>query len=732
MTRNMRPRVTAQRGRAGIILLSAIAALAMLGASWQFFRLIEADRNLNDIIREDAVWAVFQADRHLREVDHLLELIVDAERRDLHTDLVRQYDILYSRIILIERGTFVLDLQSKAGLVDRAKSLTSFVIDLAPRIDALDPESEDYIEQVRPIATDLHPYLAEINRLLLDSNVAVNQYRVDGRALRNEIQNQLAQIAIILVIAFIGIFVLLMIQMRNLAGAGQKMAVLQERSRRRAIRAQAASQAKSAFLATMSHEMRTPLNGIIGNAELIALNSEDDKVDPRLESIIASGLLLRDLIDGVLDFSRLDKGQVQVTPAPVSLSNFRKFLKLTFSEAAAMRGLQLNVEMPDEAVLLDETLFRQVLAKLLDNAFKFSNRGEVKVQIDLPDPKLLRCSIADQGIGISEENLPRLFRELSQLDNSHSRSFGGAGLGLAISKRIVTAMGGKIGVRSVHGQGSLFWFEIPVEPALLDEIENSTETVIEPKYNQDAHFLIVEDNPINADVLASHIQDLGHRSSIAINGQEALNFLQKNTVDLVLMDVQMPVMDGLSATRALRANGYTVPIVGVTANALSHDRVACLAAGMTDFLPKPVTRKSLVQMLRNLGFAAMHGKSSPEKKKESVENASEISAQFLDLVKMLGAESALAFVDRFEAEINAFEADMTHAIAEVQNSRQDNLLHTFKGAALTLGLICSGTMAQDLRQVLPVSSDQLADLIKAARADVKNTRLAMKELHTNA
>ena len=722
--------ISSYRGRVWVVILSLIAALAMIGAAVQFVRLLDTDRDMNAIIREDAIWAVFQADRHMREFDRLAYLIADTGRLDLHADLVRHYDILYSRVTLLERGAFHLDLAASGEMTQNARALTDLVLSLEQTIDDLDPRQSGYWQNVISLSEKVAPFPALTNTLLLNANAAMNAQRVAERAARAAIREQLATMLIVLILAFVGIYALLMLQLRQLAATGRKMALLQKRSDRRAVRAQAASQAKTAFLATMSHEMRTPLNGIIGNAELIFLEDRAAPPDRKLNTILASAILLRDLIDGVLDFSRMDTRGITVKPGPVALKDLSGALQMTFSEEAARRGLSLHVTMPDDVVVTDESLLRQILAKLINNALKFSAQGAIKVTACRPSDTLLHIDVTDQGIGILAKDLPRLYEQFSQLDPSHARSFSGSGMGLAICKRMVDALGGRIGVDSTVGKGSRFWVDLPVTLAEIDITPDADDTAAGDGPGLDV--LIVEDNPINADVLSAHLTHLGHRSHRAESGEIALAHLAQAQPDLVLMDVQMPGMDGLEATRRIRASGYQAPIIGVTANAFERDRAACLDAGMTDFLPKPITRAALAAVLVQHQDAWAHlapAQPQPAMPQTTVPSESPapsaLSGQFRDLIETLGTEMACSFLDRFETEIAEVEAGLISGIAEADKKRQDDILHTFKGAALTLGLQTSGNFAQEMRSRLPVFSEDVDRLIALARADVAQCRVGV-------
>jgi two-component system, sensor histidine kinase len=725
--------VNGRRSRIGVIILSLVAAVAMLGASIQFMRLLDVERDMDSIIREDAIWAIFQADRHMRVLQQTGEIIVRTGSAEMHEDFIRNYDILYSRIKVLERGAFYIDLKNQGEITEKSRNLTTFVLELVDRVDALDPQSAEYLPSMTALAKELEVFPQLTNDLLLNANSLMHERRVADRDLRAAVQEQLATMMVTLVVAFIGIFVLLMLQLRQLARASYRMGLLQERSRRSAIRAQSANKAKSAFLATMSHEMRTPLNGILGSVELLALRNPNAQDKMRLDTIQASAILLRDVIDGILDFSRLEKGNLILQSQPVDLKALGESIALAFGTHADDRGLDLHIQMPPETVLTDETLLRQILARLIDNAMKFSSEGQVVIRASRPDNTRLRIEVEDQGIGIAEQDIAQLFKHFRQIDASFSRSYGGTGLGLAICKRIVDSMQGAIGVHSILGQGSCFWFEIPAEKVIenghSDHINSDLFINAQPEPSSSLHILIAEDNLINQNVLLAHLENMGHRCSIAGNGKEAIEFLETQIPDAILMDMQMPIIDGVEATKVIRSRGYALPIIAVTANAFAKDRDACLSAGMTDFLPKPVSRKALKEMLLKVKPTAT---AAPSDARISVlpdkaTSHSPLSAQFIELIETLGPEMAASFLQRFADEVQDFKNDMESAIQGSDDVRQDNLLHTFKGAALTLGLVKCGKMAQHLRSEIPLSSNNLSALVAAALQDVQDCQSGLKE-----
>ena len=372
--------------------------------------------------------------------------------------------------------------------------------------------------------------------------------------------------------------------------------------------AEQASKAKSEFLATMSHELRTPLTGVLGMADLLAAERLSDKERHLVEEIRSSGRHLLDLLSNVLDLSRIESGKLELEHADFSIAELLEAVRSLLAPQAVERGLTLAFEL-DENVPLnlkgDPTRLRQVLINLIGNGLKFTSRGEVSARVSRqPEPDghiRLRFEVRDTGIGIPQEKQAELFKPFVQADSSTTRRYGGSGLGLAISKRLVEAMGGTLGVESLPGVGSRFWFEVGLEPGDAAAAERAE---LDPAIVSPQHILLVEDVELNRRLLQMMLSAHGHEVVFATNGAEAVELVARERFDMVLMDVQMPVMDGVEATRRIRqmaGSAREVPIIGLTANVLASEQERYLAAGMNACLTKPIDWTQLFAVLARSG-----------------------------------------------------------------------------------------------------------------------------------
>lgn len=563
------------------------------------------------------------------------------------------------------------------------------------------PEIAVFLKQLPPYFERLDE---NANRLLFDSSDRLRELEAELAVQHDRLKkSEMGLISLVMILAgAAGVMFL-----RRINQTGQQLEAAVEEMREAKEVAERASRAKSEFVSRMSHELRTPLNAIIGFAELLEAEPLTPSQKNFVNLINGSGKHLTELINAVLDHAKIEAGGLTLEIIPFDFPATVGEVRAIVSERAKAKGLQfiasIDPNLPSH-IMGDPTRLRQVLINLLVNAIKFTERGSVELRI-VADQGFIVFSVRDTGIGMDEAALGRLFRPFSQADDSITRRYGGTGLGLLISKELIEAMGGGIEVDSAPGAGSCFWFWLPLRAAQVSGEAGQVVSSPPPDLGKlvKGRVLLVDDNRVNQQLAGAMLQRLGLAHEVAESGAEALRRLAGTDFSLVLMDMEMPEMDGITATRQYRsretAEGRThLPIIAMTANVLQEARERCAAAGMDGFVAKPVSLATLqAEILRlfagNAGAVGVLAPPAPDAVAE---------VPLFDrahAVKIMGDEGLFVeLAGFFVADLPGYLREIDSALAATDGPRLTRNAHTLKGLFATFAAPQAETLARQLEK----------------------------------
>ncbi|MGM0534592.1 MAG: ATP-binding protein [Pseudomonadota bacterium] len=672
--------------------VGAIATLVFFAAALVVVGLVAwRQDSLAENVGGDAAWHAYKLDRDTVQLRSFLA------RPDLAEEPLQalrlRFELLYSRLTLLQEG----DITQLLSHINAAEQL---VPEIERHLQALDRRIrglDRLDDQARARLSERLETLAGATERLI---IAINGHLAETTTRERKQLQHLYGVLLLLILAMSLaaslVVVFLFRETHENAAARRDLEKMSRELEAAAREAETASRAKSEFLATVSHEIRTPLNGVLGMSDLLLDEPLADPARHYASTIHDSGRQLLELIGDILDFSKIEAQRLELESRPFALGEIVEGAIALFAPRAEARGIRLVCELDPELprdLLGDAGRLRQVLLNLLSNAIKFTEQGEVRLRAGGSGEGQVLFEVIDTGRGIASWRQAQLFEPFQQGDPSTARRFGGTGLGLAISKRLVEAQGGRIGLHSEVGRGSRFWFVLPLTAAdTVDAAQDASMPLLEQGMDG-ARLLVVEDNPVNQRVAHDMLARLDCRVSVVSSGGEALHLVAREHFDLIFMDVQLPGMDGLEATRRLRDRGgwlAEVPVVAMTAGGPDGDQARCLAAGMDGYLTKPLLQDALVASLqRHLGQAlatpsVVH--SVPMAREEPTGQPLE-AATLCELGRSLGVQGLAALISLFRQQAAEHLAGLDQALADGTPRRVEYLAHQLKGEASSLGAV---------------------------------------------
>jgi two-component system, sensor histidine kinase len=694
---------------------------------------------------DSVLWQIYQLEREHGRLRAALHEALEAPPSVGQQNLALRYAIFLSRYDVLKNAPTLLPLHRVAAYRDAMVALDAFVKAADMGLAEIDAHPAAV-----PVIADLAGQTRRDEELVRDLTNFVTRavYKeIDERSQTMALQDRwILALAgaqwLILLVALTGFVVYARRQRRHQLASGK----LTRRLSRARLKADEGNQAKSDFLANMSHELRTPFQGLLGMLGLLAETRLSHAQQDYANTALSSARHLHGLLNDILDTSMIESGLMTLRPAPVALRDLVGEVHALMAVAAHEKNLAFSVDVAPELPLwieADASRLIQLLLNLLSNAIKFTDAGAVELRLaPLPAAApgalpMMQITVKDSGMGMDRATLARLFTRFHQADLSNQRRHGGSGLGLEISRNLAHMMGGHIDVESRWDEGSVFSLTLPLRSSAAP----ATVTTLPLPPPQRMHVLIAEDHPVNARYLRILLDRMGHRSTVCVNGAQALEAVQRETFDVLLMDLQMPVMDGITATRAIRqlkGAAAAMPVVMISADILPDARNAALRAGVSGFIAKPVNPNSLrhaLEMSRTVEAPKPpEPPASPAPVAASAPQAVLNATVYQDFVALMPRES----VDRqWRAMFDADAPEITllaSALTAHDWPAASRLAHQLKGVCMLMGLTALTTALTHIEQAAtnPPADNPAAVLDQLLVQEVAATRLALIALNSTS
>lgn len=690
--------------------------------------------SLQDGAGENAVWSVYQLDREVHAVGSAVEELRHRPVANDFADTLSQHlQAVDAQIALLREPQFRRFVTEDADAAQLLAGIAAAVSRFVPLTQGREQGQQLDGMQLDALTETLGALSLTSEKLLAHTNAQLRNERAAARETVVRLERTSAVMLGLLMVSVVFLVVTLRRQLKSVSKAGRELETMARQLTEALEGADAGNRAKSQFMATMGHEIRTPLNAILGMSELLELSRLPPDALSSVKTIRSSGEALLEIINEILDYSKIEHGKMELEERIVDVASLAETTVSIVRGRADDHGNTVVLDIPESLdalyVRTDPTRLRQVLLNLLSNAVKFTKNGTVTLRLRefyRHGKLMLRFEVEDTGIGIDEVGLSKLFKPFSQVDASISRKYGGTGLGLTICKQIVEKLGGELGMSSTVGVGSIFWFELAVIAVGKDEVRRLSAAKSQKSGELPRlRILLVEDNRVNRQVATRFLNHLGQDVVVAGDGAEAVAMASAQTFDVILMDMQMPLMDGIEATRRIiseRGPCAAAPIIAMTANASDDDRRRCLEAGMAGFESKPVTMERLRNVLSSLNETLVADFAEAPAGGEGLPDPVLLGAvdlpglpqlcpagldevRYTELVDALGEDVFQELVESFFDDASALIGELHGALERRDVKHIDRVLHTIKGAAVNVGLTEIAVKAHSLREQQPTMAD---------------------------